>query len=120
MARHQLETTGKAVRLVAEADNPHWKADGTDLQHIDIFAVDQKGRQVLEADDEVTFEVEGPARLVAAINGDITDNDTYQAPQHHLWHGHALVILRAGREKGKVVLKVQSKYKTLTIPCRLE
>ena len=120
VARHQLETTGKAVRLVAEADNPHWKADGTDLQHIDIFAVDQKGRQVLEADDEVTFEVEGPARLVAAINGDITDNDTYQAPQHHLWHGHALVILRAGREKGKVVLKVQSKYKTLTIPCRLE
>lgn len=120
VARHQLETTGNAVRLVAEADNPHWKADGTDLQHIDIFAVDQKGRQVLEADDELTFEVEGPARLIAAINGDITDNDTYQGPQHHLWHGHALVILRAGREKGKVVLKVQSKYKTLTIPCRLE
>lgn len=120
VARHQLETTGKAVCLVAETDNPHWKADGTDLQHIDIFAVDQKGRQVLEADDELTFEVEGPARLIAAINGDITDNDTYQGPQHHLWHGHALVILRAGREKGKVVLKVQSKYKTLTIPCRLE
>ena len=120
VARHQLETTGNAVRLVAEADNPHWKADGTDLQHIDIFAVDQKGRQVLEADDELTFEVEGPARLIAAINGDITDNDTYQGPQHHLWHGHALVILRAGREKGKVVLKVQSKYKTLIIPCRIE
>lgn len=120
VARHQLETTGKAVGLVAEADNPHWKADGTDLQHIDIFAVDEKGRQVLEADDELTFEVEGPARLIAAVNGDITDDETYHTPQHHLWHGHALVILRAGREKGEVVLKVQSKYKTLTIPCSLE
>ena len=120
VSSHQLETTGEAVRLVAEADNPHWKADGMDLQHIDIKAVDQKGRQVLKADDELTFEVEGPARLVAVSNGDITSNELDVASHRHLWNGHAMVILRAGREKGKVMLKIKSKYKPITIQCQLK
>ena len=120
VARHQLETTGEAVRLVAETDNPHWKADGMDLQHIDIFALDKKGRRVLKADDELSFEVEGPARLVAVSNGDITSNELDVASHRHLWNGHALVILRAGREKGKVTLRIKSKYKTFTVQCQLE
>jgi len=118
VARHQLETTGEAVRLVAETDNPHWKADGMDLQHIDIRAVDKKGRRVLKADNELTFEVEGPARLVAVSNGDITSNELDVASHRHLWNGHALVILRAGREKGKVTLRIKSKYKTFTVQCQ--
>ena len=120
VARHHLETTGEAVRLVAETDNPHWKADGMDLQHIDIFALDKKGRRVLKADDELTFEVEGPARLIAVSNGDITSNELDVASHRHLWNGHALVILRAGREKGKVTLRIKSKYKTFTVQCQLE
>jgi len=118
VARHQLETTGEAVRLLAETDNPHWKADGMDLQHIDIRAVDKKGRQVLKADDELSFEVEGPARLIAVSNGDITSNELDVASHRHLWNGHALVILRAGREKGKVTLRIKSKYKTFTVQCQ--
>ena len=118
VARHQLETTGEAVRLVAETDNPHWKADGMYLQHIDIFALDKKGRRVLKADDELTFEVEGPARLIAVSNGDITSNELDVASHRHLWNGHALVILRAGREKGKVTLRIKSKYKTFTVQCQ--
>ena len=120
VARHQLETTGEAERLVAETDNTHWKADGMDLQHIDIRAVDKKGRQVLKADDELTFEVEGPARLIAVSNGDITSNEPDVASHRHLWNGHAMVILRAGREKGKVTLKITSKYKPITIQCQLK
>ena len=95
VARHQLETTGEAVRLVAETDNPHWKAD-----------------------DELSFEVEGPARLIAVSNGDITSNELDVASHRHLWNGHALVILRAGREKGKVTLRIKSKYKTVTVQCQ--
>ena len=118
VARHQLETTGEAVRLVAETDNPHWKADGMDLQHIDIFALDKKGRRVLKADDELSFEVEGPARLVAVSNGDITNSEMTQDAVHHLWNGHTMVILRAGREKGKVTLRIKSKYRTFTVQCQ--
>ena len=120
VARHQLETTGEAVQLFAEADNSQWKADGMDLQHINIVAVDQKGRQVWVADDELTFEVEGPARLIAVSNGDITSDEPNVTSKRHLWNGHAMAILRAGREKGKVLLRVKSKYKTISIPFQLQ
>jgi beta-galactosidase len=120
VARHQLETTGEAVQLFAEADNSQWKADGMDLQHINIVAVDQKGRQVWVADDELTFEVEGPARLIAVSNGDITSDEPNVTSKRHLWNGHAMAILRAGREKGKVLLRVKSKYQTISIPFQLQ
>ena len=54
VARHQLSTSGKAVRLVAEADNDEWKADGLDLQHILIEAVDSKDRRDGSASDMLT------------------------------------------------------------------
>ena len=109
VARHQLETTGKAVRLVVEPDNPSWQADGQDLQHVRITAVDSKGRRVLAAADELTFSVEGDARIVAVSNGDITSDELNVSNHIRLWQGAALVILRAGHQPSKVTLRVHSK-----------
>ena len=43
VARHKIETTTDAVALQATPDNEAWKADGQDLQHVRICAVDKKG-----------------------------------------------------------------------------
>ena len=114
MARHQLETTGKAVKLIAEPDNANWKADGQDLQHIRITAVDAKGRRVLLAADELKFSVYGDARIVAVSNGDINSNELNVTDHRTLYQGSALVILRAGSTPSKITLQTKSdKYKTL-------
>ena len=42
VARHKIETTGKAVRLIATPEDNTWQADGTDLMHVRIEAVDSK------------------------------------------------------------------------------
>ncbi|MBQ4387563.1 MAG: DUF4982 domain-containing protein [Prevotella sp.] len=105
VARHQLETTGKAVRLVAESDNPSWQADGMDLQHVRITAVDTKGRRVLTATDQLTFSIEGDAQIVAVSNGDITSDELNTTTRHRLWQGAALVILRAGHQRSCVTLR---------------
>jgi len=113
--RHQIETTGKAVRLVAEPDNSDWQADGMDLQHIRITAVDKKGRRVWTADDELTFSIEGDAHIVAVTNGDITSDELNTTSHRRLWHGSAMVILRSGREPSKVTLNTSSQaFKTMT------
>ena len=104
-ASHKIETTGQATRLVAEADNSQWQADGQDLLHVRITAVDSKGRRVLGAQDEVTFAVEGDARIVAVTNGDIASDELNATDHRHLWQGSAMVILRAGRQAGPVTVK---------------
>ena len=108
VARHKLETTGKAVALKLEPDIINWKADGLDLQHIRVYAVDSKGRRVFNANQNLTFEVEGNARIVAVDNGDLTSEELHVGNQRRLFQGSALVILRSGQQPGQVVLKAST------------
>ncbi len=108
VARHKIETTDEARKLVLKADPESWKADGMDLQHIRIYAVDKKGRRVYNAQQELHFKVEGDAKIVAVDNGDINSNELHVGSQRKLYNGSALVILRSGRKPGKVRLSVQS------------
>jgi beta-galactosidase len=104
VARHKIETTGKAVALKVVPDVETWRADGIDLQHINVYAVDSKGRQVPDADNELTFSVDGDARIVGVINGDITSNEMTVGNTRQLFNGTATVILRAGQHPGKITL----------------
>ena len=115
VARHRIETAGKAVRLIATPDNSHWQADGTDLQHIRIEAIDSKGRRVPMAQDELHFEVEGDARIVAVTNGDINSEELNVTDHRRLWNGSAMVILRAGQTPSKIIMRTSSdSFKTVT------
>ena len=120
VARHQIETTGEAVALKLVPDAENWHADGKDLMHVRIYAVDKKGRRVLnvkdaKAFDKLTFTVKGDANIVAVDNGNIASDELHigktqleKSIQRHLFQGSALVILRAGKQNGKVELLVSS------------
>jgi len=104
VARHKVVTTGEAVKLTAETDNASWQADGQDLQHVRIVAVDSKGRRVLTAHDKVTFSVEGEADIVGVINGDIQSDEMTVGNNRSLFLGTCTVILRSHRQAGPVTL----------------
>ncbi|MBR1484217.1 MAG: DUF4982 domain-containing protein [Prevotella sp.] len=114
VARHKVETSGKAARLLLAADRPQpgkkqdaaqaWRADGMDLLHVVVSAVDKKGRLDRTAQGEVTFSVSGDARIVGVINGDITSDEMTVGNRRSLYNGTCTVILRAGRQAGPVTL----------------
>ena len=118
VARHQIETTGEAVALKLVPDAENWHADGKDLMHVRIYAVDKKGRRVLnmkdaKAFDKLTFQVKGDANIVAVDNGNIASDELHigktqleKTIQRNLFQGSALVILRAGAKPGKIELSV--------------
>ena len=109
VARHQLETTGKAVALELESENTGWKADGMDLQYVKVYAVDNKGRHVYAADPaEITFDVSGAARLIAVDNGDHSSNELFNSNKRKLHNGFALAILRSAQTAGTVTLKASA------------
>ena len=113
IARHQLETTGKAVALKVMPDAETWHADGRDLMHVRVYAVDKKGRRVFDASDKLSFAVKGNADIVAVENGNIYSDELHagkkqlmKTAERALFQGSALVILRAGTQAGKVELSV--------------
>ncbi|MDR2475502.1 MAG: DUF4982 domain-containing protein [Bacteroidales bacterium] len=106
VARHQVETAGKAVALRIEIENKRWKANGMDLQYVNVYAVDSKGRRdVSLSGQSVTFEVSGAASLVAVDNGDHTSDELFAGNKRSLHNGFALAILRAGQTAGTVKIK---------------
>ena len=114
VARHKIETAGKAVRLIATPEDNSWQADGTDLMHVRIHAVDSKGRRVPMAQDELRFAVEGDATIVAVSSGDHNSDELNVTDHRRLWNGSALVILRAGQSPSRIVLKTSADgYKTV-------
>ena len=89
-----------------EPENAAWKADGMNLQYVKVYAVDSKGRKVPTAADELTFEVSGPARLIAVDNGDHASDELFSGNKTVLHKGFAMAILRSERTAGAVTLKV--------------
>lgn len=118
VARHQIETTGEAVALKMVPDAEIWHADGQDLMHVRVYAVDKKGRRVMNLKDKnafskLTFTVKGDADIVAVDNGNINSDELHvgkkqlnKTAERALYQGSALVILRAGTQPSKVELTV--------------
>lgn len=118
VARHQIETTGEAVALKMVPDAETWHADGQDLMHVRVYAVDKKGRRVMNLKDKnafskLTFSVKGDADIVAVDNGNINSDELHvgkkqlnKTAERALYQGSALVILRAGTQPSKVELTV--------------
>lgn len=118
VARHQIETTGEAVALKMVPDAETWHADGQDLMHVRVYAVDKKCRRVMNLKDKnafckLTFTVKGDADIVAVDNGNIYSDELHvgkkqlnKTAERALYQGSALVILRAGTQPSKVELTV--------------
>lgn len=118
VARHQIETTGEAVALKLVPDAETWHADGQDLMHVRVYAVDKKGRRVMNLKDKnafskLAFSVKGDADIVAVDNGNIYSDELHvgkkqlnKTAERALYQGSALVILRAGTQPSKVELTV--------------
>lgn len=118
--RHELQTAGKAVRLLIEPElttplsnrkgtGVGLQADGMDLLYLNIAAVDKKGRVVPTYDEPLTVTVDGAATLLALDNGDhYTDELFTDVSTKKMKGGRMQVILRSKREAGKVEIKTST------------
>lgn len=116
VARHKIETAGEPKELKLIPDVENWKADGNDLMHVRILAVDHKGLRSPMANSKLMFDISGDADIIGVSNGDIASDELTVGNSRSLYNGSAMVILRSGNKSGKVKLKVSGQgYKSKTI-----
>jgi beta-galactosidase len=97
-AEDVMKTTGKATGLSISADRPAIRPDGTDLIYITVQIQDKEKLPVPRSNNQITFSIEGPGRIVATDNGDATSHESFQSPSKKAFNGMCLVIVAA--EKG--------------------
>ena len=102
VARHRIETTGKAVSLKAVRE--HLQGE---LEYVRVYAVDSKGRIVRDADIPVLFELTGSGEIVAIDNQDHYTDELFDVNPKALYRGFVMAIVRKG--SGPSTLKASAK-----------
>lgn len=103
-----LNTATVPVSIRLTVDRNRIAAGGEDLTYVTVEVVDAKGVRDPRAVNQINFHVEGAGSIAGVGNADPLSTDSYQLPEHQCWEGRCLVILRSGREKGLLTLKVSA------------
>ena len=98
-----IQTTGNAVQLLLSADRNVINADGEDLSFITLKVADSNGLTVPEANNKVTFSIEGPGEIVATDNGDPANMVSFASKEREAYSGLVLAIIRSEKNKTGII-----------------
>ena len=102
VCQYTLTTAGSASKVVLKPDVRKIKADGKDICHIEFQVTDEKGILVPNSNNEITFAVTGPGKILGIENGDLNSTESYQSLVHSAYNGRGLAILQSIRKEGSI------------------
>ena len=105
----RIMTAGKPTTLMMESDRQVIHADGNDIAFITVSLTDTNGTLCPDADNQVSFEVEGAGCFQALCNGDATSLESFVEPQMRLFHGKLVLLVRSTKEKGAIKIIARTK-----------
>jgi len=100
----ELNTAGDASAIALHADRTSIKADGEDLSFVTIEITDANGLINPNAENELSFTLEGPGVIEAVSNANLRDTDSYVGNKRKAWKGQALVVIKSTRDAGDITL----------------
>ncbi len=104
-----LKTAGKPDHLQLTASRKQLSANGKDLSYVTVSVVDKDGNLCPSESCLVKFSVKGSGRFRAAANGDASNIDPFQLPQHHAFAGQLTAIVESSEEPGTLTLTAKAK-----------
>lgn len=101
-----LRTAEKPSAIKVTSDRNAITANGQDLAFVTIELTDSKGLYQPNAENRLSFEIEGAGTIIGVDNANLKDTDPYVGNSRKAWKGRALVVIRAAKEAGDIKLKV--------------
>lgn len=108
VSSHKLITAGEPKTIVANADKSQFHQGNKELTHIEVMLHDQQGNPVVDAVNEVTVTIDGPARLLAMESGDLTSHEDYLSNTRKMYNGQLLVYVQSNGKVGRVKVTLAS------------
>lgn len=104
----EVSTTGMPAAVKLSCDREQMSADRRSVAHVVVELVDDSGRTVPTADDEITFTVDGPVRLIGLDNGNPTSHESYKGTSRKAFNGLCLAIVQSGTQAGNVRIQASA------------
>jgi beta-galactosidase len=104
----EIKTAGEPVEISLNSLFPSVKADGQDVALVEVFLKDKDGNIVQHDDRKITFSVKGAGTLQGIDNGDLRLREPIHTNQLSVYFGRCLVVIKAGKVPGDVILSAES------------
>lgn len=117
VASYELRTLGHINEMEISSTKKTFSGSG-DTFMVDVLLVDKKGSRLIDQDKDVTFEIEGPAKILALESGDRDSHETYQSNNRKTYQGRlrAYVQTTGNSENIKIYIKADNlRTKKITI-----
>ena len=103
--RDILRTASPVIKLDTEVDAAQFRANGSDLAFIRVWLKDAEGNINMQAKKQIRVDVTGAGVLQGFGNADPDALNGYDSNICETFDGSALVIVRAGTQKGEVNIR---------------
>lgn len=107
LSDYSIKSSGRPYALRVSADRTTLSADRA-TAHLFIEVVDEDGTIVKLGDNDITCNIEGPARLLGLEASSNTDMSDYTDNRHRAFQGRLLAYIQTIGEKGQVRIKLIS------------
>ena len=107
LSSYVIKTSGRPYALRATVDKEVLSPDKA-TAHVTIEVVDEQGTIVKLGDNDITCQIEGPARLLGLEGSNNSDMSDYTDNHHRAFHGRLLAYIQTTGEKGEIRVKLTS------------
>ena len=110
-SRYLIETSNRPYTIRANATNNNISSN-KGVAQIEIQIVDETGKPVLLADDEITCTTDGNVKLLGLEASNSTDMEDYKDNRQRVFHGKMIAYLQSSGKKGKSKVTFTSPWLT--------
>ena len=119
VASDLLRTHSDFAAIKLTADRSAMSPNRYDVARIELQLTDSNGVSVVTDDQDITFTVSGPARILGVDNGWEKSVQPYAANQLKTWQGRALLLIQSLDQSGTIEVTARSKNVT-SKPLKIE
>ncbi|MDD4116381.1 MAG: DUF4982 domain-containing protein, partial [Massilibacteroides sp.] len=109
VVKYAIQTTARSYAIKAYTTDIVLKKD-KDVAQVEIQIVDKNGIPVLLSKDEITCQIEGPAKLLGLESGDNQDMGNYRDNVQPVYNGRLLAYIQTIGKSGEIRITFTSPW----------
>lgn len=108
VAEQELKTAGAPAKIILKADQSKLSNDWNDVAFVTATVVDANGVVCPNADNEISFAIDGPGVIAAVDNGNNSSHESYQGNKRKAYKGNCVALIKANAANGKITIKASA------------
>jgi len=108
VANYEVRTAGKPAGIKLAAHKNSLANSWDDVVFLSVSVVDANGTVVPDANNLISFKVEGPGAIAAVDSADINSHEPYQASERRAFQGLCQALIKANKSAGKITVTANS------------